>query len=94
MADVNLNINLQSIAGLSGRGVASSQKATEVYKVSAGEHLNKINIAANDDVIVQTSALYVITPDGVIHSREINKNGEVNYSPNITMQSYSKTIEG
>lgn len=88
MAEINLKSQFLEMPSVDKPSAV--KKAAEVYKTSAQDLKNKMETVANEDAVVQTSALYVITPDGVVHVRKTNDSGEVNYSPEITIQSYHK----
>jgi hypothetical protein len=50
---------------------------------------NKPHMDNSAPVIVSTKALFVMTPDGVVHAKHVNKDGTVSYTPNINMESFS-----
>lgn len=91
MVDINLkNVQHTDLTSM-GRGVTFARKASEMYGLSTKlTDADKAGLAANDDAVVQTSALYVVTPDGVMHVKKTNADGAVDYSPSITIQSYYK----
>ncbi len=86
------------IAVLTGNNISlvESGKGEQSQKVNSAENSVKIQLYGKPKAVaqdfgqavkVETNAMFVTTPDGVQHKREITSSG-VEYSPSITIHSY------
>lgn len=67
----------------------NTNKVQNIASLNSATH--SITAGTNAADVVDTSALFVITPDGTTHRKAMNSNGEVEYLPSITLDSFKNS---